>query len=316
MAKNTPTIGPFVEQYTALCTQRGIQGPNWLQNLRKDGIDVFQKTGLPGRKTEAWKYTNLNKLAKIGFALAAPTPQIDTLSAPTLDFEGFRIVFINGRFQPALSQLVGLPEGIEIESLFEKIYREPHLLESRLCRLPASQDMPLTALNMAFAEDGLYLRVAPKTCLEQPIHIIFIGQAPDRAVAFHTRTLMEIGAGASLDVIESHIGCDRESYFSNSFCEIIADTDAHLGHYRLQDDSPQAFNISLTNLDLARGAFYDGFSLQVGALLARNEVRARIGNEDIDCRVNGAYLGTNSQQIDNTTFYPTHRRWQPVATGF
>ena len=159
----------------------------------------------------------------------------------------------------------------------------------------------MTALNIAFAEAGLYLRVSPNTHLNQPLHIISVGQAPDFPVAFHTRTLMDIGAGASINVIESHIGHEGDSYFSNSLCEIFADRDSRLGYYKLQDESRNAFNIGLPNLDLARGAFFDGFSLQVGALLARNELKARIGSEDIECRMNGAFLANNSQQIDNTT---------------
>lgn len=301
MAKKRNTIEPFVEQFAALASVRDHE-PAWLLALRQDALDVFQTTGLPDRKTEAWKYTNLNKLSKIGFVAGLPVREIDTLPVALLPIEGYRVVFINGRFQPAFSLLDNLPEGVIIESLGAKITHDPKLLEVQMSRRAASRDLPLAALNSALSEDGLFLRIAPGTKLEQPIHIVSIGESDEAPVAFHMRSIFEIGADASVDILESHIGRGSDTYFSNSVSEISIDKDARLGHYRLQDESRKAFNIGLTNLELAQGAFYNGFGLQVGATLARNEVQARIGGEGIECCINGAYLASGSQQIDNTTF--------------
>ena len=302
MAKKRNTIEPFVEQFAALASERKDHEPAWLLALRQDALDVFQATGLPDRKTEAWKYTNLNKLSKVGFAPALPVQEIDALPVPLPPIEGYRVVFLNGRFQPALSLLDNLPEGVIIESLGATIMREPNLLEAQMGRRVVSRDLPLAALNSALSEDGLLLHVAPGTKLEQPLHIVSIGQADEEPIAFHMHSLFEIGAGSSVDILESHIGRGNDTYFSNSVSEISIDRDARLGHYRLQDESRQAFNIGLTNLELAQGAFYNGFGLQIGATLARNEVRAKIGGEGIECRINGAYLASGSQHIDNTTF--------------
>jgi Fe-S cluster assembly protein SufD len=302
MPKKTIKIEPFVEQFAALASERRGHEPAWLRTLRQDALDVFQATGLPDRKTEAWKYTNLNKLSKVGFAPALPLREVDSLPVPLLPVDGYRIVFLNGHFQPALSLLQSLPEGVIIESLGATIMREPDPLEAQMSRRTPSRDMPLSALNMAFSEDGLFLSVAPGTKLERPIHVVSIGQATAGPVAFHMRSLLEVGAGASVDLLESHVGCGADTYFSNSVYEIFVDTDARLGHYRLQDESRNAFNIGLTNLEMARDARYDGFGLQIGATLARNEVRARIGGEGIECRINGAYLASGTQHIDNTTF--------------
>ena len=302
MAKKKNTSEPFVEQFAELALARKDHEPAWLLALRQDALDVFQATGLPDRKTEAWKYTNLNKLSKAGFAPAQPLREIDSLPISILPVEGYRVVFLNGYFQPALSLLQSLPEGVIIESLGAAITREPDLLESQMSHRSPSRDMPLSALNSAFSEDGLYLRIAPGIKLEQPIHIVSIGQADEEPIAFHMRSYFEIGAGASVDILESHVGRDGDTYFSNSVSEISIEKDARLGHYRLQDESNRAFNIGLANLDLAQGTFYNGFGLQVGSTLARNEIRARIGGEGIECCINGAYLASGTQHIDNTTF--------------
>ncbi len=291
-----------MEQFIALDAGRADREPAWLTALRKQGLDAFRATGLPDRKAEAWKYTNLNKLAKIGFAPAGLVTEIEALPPSFLPIEGYLIVFVNGRFAPALSPLGTLPKGVVAESLRERLERDPDPLRAPLGRLTTSRDMPLTALNTAFAEDGLYLRIAPDTKLEQPIHLVSVGQASDQPTAFHMRSLIEIGAGSSAHILESHIAGSDGTYFSNSVCGIQLEAGARLGHYRLQNDNLQAFNIGLTTLELAHGTHYDGFNLQVGAALARSEIRARIGAEAIECRINGAYLASGTQQIDNTTF--------------
>ena len=302
MPRKSAMTEQFIEQFAAFEASRAELEPSWLTALRRKGLEAFQATGLPDRKTEAWKYTNLNKLKKIGFEPAQQVTELSTLPSSVVTIDGYLVVFVNGRYEPALSSFGTLPDGIVVESLRDSIAGDPALAERRLGNLVPSRETPMTSLNMAFAEDGLCLRVAPDTKLEQPIHVVSIGHAPDQPSAFHMRSLIEIGAGSSANILESHIGIGDGTYFSNSVSEIRLDAGARLGHYRLQNDSRQAFNIGLTNLELARGTHYDGFNLQIGAEIARSEVRARIAAEEIECRVNGAYLAAGTQQIDSTTF--------------
>ncbi|MBT5107066.1 MAG: Fe-S cluster assembly protein SufD, partial [Rhodospirillaceae bacterium] len=99
---------------------------------------------------------------------------------------------------------------------------------------------------------------------------------------------------------ESHVG--EGAYFSNGVAEFAVGDDAVLNHYKIQDESDEAYHIADSTLRLEDRSTYDGFVYQAGGLLARNEIHASLGGEHIECRANGAYLGGGKQHIDNTVF--------------
>ncbi|MEN8195820.1 MAG: Fe-S cluster assembly protein SufD, partial [Pseudomonadota bacterium] len=260
--------------------------------------------GLPNRKVEAWRYTNVNALEKQSFApLAAPAPLDALPEGAALAVEGAcRIVFVNGRLRTDLSDLDSLPEGVEASSLAEALGGKDGELEELIAPASKERDGALAALNDAFMEDGLVLRIAAGANVETPIHLISAGvPVAGQAVAFHPRNLVVAAKGSRATLVESHIGAGDGCYFSNSVTDIRVEKGATLTHAKLQDEGPMAFHMALGRVRIGDAAVYDNFVLHRGAELARNEVHARIDGSDAECRLNGAYLGANRQHIDNTT---------------
>lgn len=273
-------------------------GAPWIDALRRDALACYRDEGLPTPRREAWKFTNLRRLERIGFAPSpedgAPVAEIPD-GAAELD-GAYRAVFVNGRFDAALSRLENLPKGVEIGSLAAA---DPDLLEPHLGRIADTRKHPLAALNTAYMVDGLFMKLADGAVLDAPLHLISIASAGDTALRFHPRHLVVLGANAIATLVESHVGAGET--FANTVSEIDVGAGAVLNHYKLQNEGPDAFHIALSQIRLADRASYDGFVLQTGARLARNEVRVHLGNR-VECRLNGAYLGRGDQHIDNTTF--------------
>ncbi len=273
-------------------------GAKWIDVLRGDALESYRDQGLPTPRSEAWKFTNLRRLERIAFA---PSP-VDCAAAAEIPdgiaaLDGaYRAVFVNGRFDAAQSRLDGLPKGVEIGGLAAT---DPVVLEPHLGRIADTSNHPLAALNTAYMADGLYMKLADRAVLDAPLHLISISSATDTALRFHPRHLVILGAGAIATLVESHAGAGET--FANTVSEIDLGEGAALNHYKLQNEGPDAFHIALTQIRLADRSHYDGFVLQTGARLARNEVRAHLG-ERVECRLNGAYLGRGDQHIDNTTF--------------
>lgn len=299
--KVKPSV-PFVEQFEEIFSRRKLQEPKWLQVARRNAFDAYRDIGLPDRKSEDWRYTHLNRYFRKTYSTPEPTSKLNAIPQAIPPIESYRIVFFNGHFQAELSSLDNLPEGVLIESINKRWAKEPNTLKSQIKRSATSQNRALSSLNLAYTEDGVHLLVAANTKLVKPIHIVSIGLAGIQPIAFHLRSIIEIGAGATVDILETHIGCNDNAYLSNSVLEILVDKGAYLGHYRLQDDNNQAINIGFSELKLCEGAGYEGFGLLVGAALARNEVQAVIEGEGVNCRINGAYLAAGNQHQDNTTY--------------
>ncbi len=276
----------------------------WLDALRSQGIEAFRANGLPNRKVEAWRYTSVSALEKQSFApLAEPVPLDALPEGAALAIDGARrIVFVNGRLRADLSDLGDLPEGVEASSLAEALGGKDGDLEELIAPASKERDGALAALNDAFMEDGLVLRIAAGASVDAPIHLISVGMPVEgQAVAFHPRNLVVAAKGSRATLIESHIGVGEGSYFSNSVTDIRVEKGATLTHAKLQDEGPKAFHVALGRVRIGDEAVYDNFVLHRGAELARNEVHARIDGTGAECRLNGAYLGANRQHIDNTT---------------
>ena len=102
---------PLMEDYDAVAPGLAGAGIEWLDKLRSDGLARFGKLGLPGPRDEAWKYTNLTRMGRTRFVtcLAGAEPAVDAVPEGVLDIDAVRLVSVNGRLRPALSNLAPCP---------------------------------------------------------------------------------------------------------------------------------------------------------------------------------------------------------------
>lgn len=249
---------------------------------RAEAAAAFRAGGLPTPRDEAWHYTNLRPLAGITFS--EPLVPVDgagdiTDRLPTLDAP--RLVFIDGRFQAAASRL---PDVAEIRT--------------GAPRTAAAAD-PLAALNAMLAEDGATITVAPGVDAGTLLLANLGTDLHGRAVSFHPRHTIRLGAGSRLTLLEFAAG--DGAYLHNPVLDIALAEGATLIHLRLQDESPRAFHLSTLHAHLDAGATYDSFALNLGARLARMEAHCRLAGPGATAHLNAAQLLGDTQHGDFTT---------------
>lgn len=255
---------------------------------RDQAADAFRRTGLPGRRVESWKYTDLRPIAGASFRqplgldgdcreLLERTPQI---GAP-------RLVFIDGRFRRDLSIL---PEiGAFSRFADQPEFGNPTNVESE----------PLTALNAMLAEDGALLRVPPGLD-GGVIHLISVATTGAGVAAdFHPRHIIRLATGAKLTLLETSLG--DGAYLHNPVTHIDVAAGAALTHIRLQDESLAAFHLSTLYARVADDGTYDSFVLNLGARMARTEIHADLAGPAATARLNAAQLLSGTQHSDITT---------------
>jgi len=284
---------------TGLLTQPASPQP-WLDALRSDARRAFDAEGVPGRRTEAWKYTRLTQLTDKVFLLGDDTEGPAEFPESLNDLDAFRVALVNGRHVPALSDLDGLPEGVRVTGLATALADAPERVQPWLGGALPLAKMPLAALNTVGFKDGVFVHVPDGVVLDRPIHIMNWTDGAARLVANSPRLVMSIGEGASADVVESHAG--RGSYLVNAVAEIFVAPGGRLGHFKRQEEGEEAFHIAATAVNVAEGGQFDSFVLQTGSSLARNEVRTLLDGERAGCRLHGAYAALGTQHLDNTTF--------------
>ena len=272
----------------------------WLSDIKEKGRDDFYKLGWPSPKMESWRYTNLNKLAKTRFCLPRNT-ELDKLPDQNiLPIDAPKIVVINGKFKRELSDLSDIGEGVLVNSFQDIRSEQKKLFDNKHYAMPPKEGLPVAALNDAILSDALFIEIRARWKSEVPLHIVLIGCGDH--VGFSSKIFVSAGENSQIDILESHAGDTGSTYFSNCVSNIQIETGARLGHYKYQNDTAKSTHLALTQACMNTGAVYDNFVMSVGGILSRNEVRSLITASGVECCINGAYLGTSNQHIDNTTF--------------
>jgi Fe-S cluster assembly protein SufD len=283
-----------------------LAGPPWLANIRRSAIERFGAKGFPTQKHEEWKFTNLAPVLRIPFKpsiLSRP----DGVVAEKLEPFGFgvlkasRLVFVNGRYAPRLSYLRPLPEGVHIAPMAEVLEQEPGALEPDLARHAKYDDDPFVALNTAFFTDGAYVEIPKNTVVEEPIHLVFVSASRDLPVVSHPRNLVRLRAGSQATLIETYAGWAPDVTLSNAVTEIAVGPAATLDHYKIQREAESSFHMGTMTIDQDRNSSVTGHSLAFGGALSRNNVYTRFDSEGGSLVLNGLFMPSGTQQIDNYT---------------
>lgn len=299
---------PFVESMRVAAGASRLPGSGlaWLDRARGEALQAFFERGLPDARNELWKYTNLRALAQRGFTVGeAADRQIAPTLLPSMVRNGPCIVFVNGAFRSDLSMLDALHQGVTLQPLSEALREHPEPLRF-LLGSHADEDDGFTLLNRALAADGMILRVEAGVKVPVPLHVVHAGVAGDIACAWHLRSLIELGEGASLDVVEHHVGDSDAGHVANLVCEIALRDGAQLRWTSVQTAGAESTLLRRSDCRVGADAAVDFHALELGGKLARHELRVDLAGERARFRSRGAFVLHGRQHAD-TEVLVTHR---------
>ncbi len=279
--------------------------PAWLSSLRTEAIRAFADLGFPTTHVEDWKYTSVAAIARAAFEAGrgAVTSQLAARfeQLPYAGIAAHRLVFVNGHFAPQLSSLNGLPAGIKVTSLADALKGSAPKLEEHLARHATFSAHPFVALNTAFIEDGAYIEIPRGAVVTEPIHIVYAATQQERPWLAHPRSFIYAGAGSEATVVESYIGLDGSTYFTNTVTEIVLEENAHVDHVKPQLESVAAYHIASIWAHQARNSSLRTCSIALGSLLGREELGVVLDGEGAESILSGLYVTSGEQLIDNHT---------------
>lgn len=262
---------------------------------RRAALAAVLADGLPGPRSEAWKYTSLRALSARRFG-AAPAATVDPALLAAIPAP--RLVLVNGRYDAALSNLDGLPEGVELQPLSQALAGDDARAVSVLARRYDRPDELFARLNAALATDGALLRVAAGVAVAMPVHLVFVGVAGDADAALHLRHLIELRKDASLTVVEHHLAQGEHRHLANHLVHVHLASGARLVHARVQDDSTGASLLARTDAVLASNSEYRRVDLELGAGLSRHELNVALQGEGASVIAGGMLLADGRRHLD------------------
>lgn len=256
----------YADQFEAAVA--GLPGGAGTREVRRAAMTRFNNLGLPHRRIEEWKYTDLRALLKdvvAGDRSADPDTVAGTYANCLDGVDAATFVFVDGKL---VSGLDATPQpGITVESLAAVLALRPSALSSAL---PATLDQGATsvlALNEAMASDGAIVRVADGAKPDKPVHLVFVSTAGTAV-----RSAISIGAGAEVTVIETHLSAGVAMRHENAFCSIAIGEAAVVHHVVDVHTGPGSVYLGNTVAALAKAATYKPFQLTIGDGLVRQQM--------------------------------------------
>ena len=281
-----------------------LPGDDTIAARRNAAFDIFAKQGLPHRRIEEWKYTDLRVLMRDAKPLASPPDVAAKARAKDAgrllsDLDARRLVFVDGTFVPELSDLRDLEAGLVVGSLAQALTDGDPVVAARLGKLAPANDAAV-ALNTALMGDGAVIRVASGATIERPLHLLFV--VSGRPAAIFTRSLVTIDHGARVMLIESHEGPAGSDYQVNAALEVFAGDGAHVDHVKVIGEGAEALHVSTLAAAIGAHARFNTFSFTTGGAVVRNQLFLRLDGEGTITGIRGATLLKDRQHADTTLF--------------
>jgi Fe-S cluster assembly protein SufD len=280
-----------------------LPGDATVLKMREAAADLLTRRGLPNRRVEDWKYTDLRGLMREAAPLAERPSPADVAAAfngatRLAALDALRIGFVNGHLAPEVSDLAVKLDGVEILPLGEALRSNLPILKE-MSPVEVARDNAAYALNAAFMNDGAVIRIRAGMTVEKPIHLRFLSQG---AAPFSTavRVLLVVEVGASVTLIETHEGPDGVAYQPSTVVEIVTHDRASVRHVRLNAEGSEALALSTLTAKLGAHVSFDTVNVAVGASVARHQVFLTFAGEHANARVNGATMLKGRQHGDTT----------------
>lgn len=274
----------------------------WFADERESAIRQLEETGFPTIRQENWKYTDVRPIIKRQFNpdQTGTRPGSDELAEVRFEnLDCYELVFVNGQLSPSGDRK--FPQGVVIDSLAASGDRHAEVLNRHLGRYSGKNEGAFPALNTAFFRDGALLILPDNMKLDKPVCLIYFSTDSDSRIASHPHNLIVLGKNASAAVIEYYVGKGENDYLTNTVTEVITDDASHLTHYKIQQEGKKGFHIGNLVTRQEKDSRIDSHSISLGGRLVRNDIVANLAAEGSGIRLNGLYLASGRQHVDNHT---------------
>lgn len=271
---------------------------------REEAIQSFARLGLPNKKNEEYKYTNIEAALKGDFAIGnAESRELTAKDIQPLELvkNAALIVIVNGLYVPGLSRLSAFPKGVTVDSLSHAYSSNRELVEKHFGAYTDVNADAMEALNTAFAADGVFIHIAKNTALEIPVHILNISTAHAN-VLVQPRNLFIAEQGSQVTIIESFETVDLHSKaFTNSLTEVFVGENANLDSYRIQNECDNGLQMNSVQVSQQANSNYSTSTITLNGSLVRNNLSIALDAQNIESHLYGLYVLSGDQHVDNHT---------------
>jgi len=255
-------------------------------------LQQMLRLGLPTRKHENWKYTPLDGLLNGEFVTRPASVTSADRDALALTLDATRLVFVDGRFSPELSDS---PD----DSGFEVIIND----ERQSLAAPVQPELFLH-LTESLARSVTHIRVKRNTRPAKPLLLMHITQGLDgeEINTAHYRHHLELGEGAEATVVEHYASLTPARHFTGSRLTMNVAANAQLHHIKLAFENAVSHHFAHNDLLLAADAAAYSHSFLLGGAVLRHNTSTQLNGENTTLRINSLAMPVKTEVCDTRTW--------------
>ncbi len=269
------------DMLTELGAGAKLGGAPWLDARRETALAAYREKGVPHRRVEDWKYSDLRA------ALSAERSVGSAATAnPFAAIAGTRLDIRDGKLVTALADMPKTVDAFDLADLANA----PDWVQAHLGQTGKDG---MAAASLALMAGGVALRVASGVMVEEPVHLNFLSEA-----AHHGRVLIVLEDGAALTLLESHTNA---ASLANLGVEIVLGEKAVLTHIRLAQSPAEAVQVQEVAVTQGAGSTYRGHFSDLGAKLSRLELQIALTGSKTETNLSGVQVLSGGRHADVTT---------------
>lgn len=295
----------YIAHYNEVKDELFQGSPDLLNAPRNKAFQDFVKQGIPTRKNENYKYTNLHPQFSPDYEFVHQKEETDAdlneifrCDVPQLNTH--LTLMYNGWYYDRNLGSKNLPEGVILDSLENVARKYPELVQPYYSKLAETREDPLVALNTAFAKDGYFLYVPKNVSIEKPIQLINLLKAANHTFVSQ-RNIVVVEPGAKVQIVVCDHTLNLEQYLSNTVTEIFVGENANFEYYTLQNQHNNTTSLNSIFIQQERDSTAATHTMSLHGGLIRNNLKFVLNGENAQAHMYGMAFLDRRQHVDNFT---------------
>jgi len=275
----------------------------FLNSFREEAMQKFRSLGIPTRKNESYKYTNLDIFFNHDYRnyfipVPADFTKAEEFRCDIKDLDTHGLVLLNGFYPTLNDKLKQLPSGVWIGSLNEAARKFPDLVEKHYGKYASGETDGLVHLNTAMASDGVFIYVPKGVVLNKPVQVVDLLYSDEDMFNQH-RNLIILEPNTEITIIICDHTLSPQKFLTNAVTEVFVGENAHFDIIRVQNEHNNACKITHTFIHQERNSKASSNNITLHGGLIRNSTHHLLAGEGAESLSFGLYLADKFQHIDN-----------------
>ena len=303
MSSNSEVTEKYLNLYRENIDKISSVSSPYINSFRSPAFEKFSNLGIPTKKDETYKYTNLNTFFDHDYMSyflpeTADFEKAEEFRCDVADLDAHGIVLLNGFYPTINDKLRQLPSGVWIGSLNEAALKFPELIEKHYGKYAKSDNDGLVHLNTAMASDGVFVYVPEDIRFNKPVQIVNLVQSDEDMFNQH-RNLIIVEKGAEFSIIICDHTLSPKKFLTNAVTEVFVGENAHFDMIRVQNEHNAAGKITHTFIHQERNSVTSSNNMTLHGGLIRNNTYHFLGGENAETNSCGLFLSDKWQHVDN-----------------